>query len=245
MSPEGRVVVITGASRGLGRAFAQSFAEQGASLGLLARDEGALDEVAAEVPTEAIGVACDITNEQQVATAFRNVAERFGGIDVVVANAGGQLAAQHAEHLPVEQWRRTVELNLTGAYLTARSAHRYLSESHAARMIFVSSGAAKVPLPRMCAYAAAKAGVEGLLRALCVEWARDGICVNAVAPGLIDTSGSREVPEKIKEAILHKTTLGHPGHMPDVMDAVMYLARRESGYITGQTLSVDGGYGLG
>lgn len=242
---DGRIVIITGASRGIGRALAEHIAERGGLLGLLARDEASLAEVASEIPTEAVAIGCDVTNADQVAAAFRKVAERFGGIDVVVANAGGQLAAQRAETLPVEQWRDMIDLNLTGAYITSRFAYDYLRRSQSGRMIFISSGAAKEPLTRMCAYAAAKAGVEGLARALCIEWAEQGICVNAISPGLIENPASSEIPDKIRARIIKKTPFQRPGDVRDIAEALLFLAGKESAYVTGQVLSVDGGYRLG
>lgn len=242
---DGRVVVITGASRGLGRASAEYLASHGASLGLLARNEEALAEVAELLPTEALAIGCDVTEAAQVTTAFRKVADRFGGIDAVVANAGGQSAARRAEDLPIEEWHKMVATNLTGAYFTARAAYDYLSQSRAARMIFISSAVAMGPLDRMCAYVAAKAGVEGLVRALSVEWAQNGICVNAIAPGLIDNSGAEDLPKNVRDRIINKTVLRRPGGVSDVVNTILFLAGDSSEYITGQVLSVDGGYGLG
>lgn len=241
---DGRVVAITGANRGLGRAFAEHLADHGAAVGLLARDEEDLALVVERIPTEAIGIKCDVTNPTQVATAFHTIAERFGQVDAAVANAGGQSVANRAEELSVESWREMVELNLTGAYITARAAYPYLRRSPAGRMIFVSSGAAKAPLTHMCAYTAAKAGVEGLVRALCVEWAKDGICVNAISPGLIENRASQEIPEKVRSKIVGKTALRRPGNTSDIVEPVLFLVGSESAYITGQTISVDGGYGL-
>ena len=245
LSLDGRVVVITGASRGLGKALAQHLANHGARLGLLARDKVALSDLAGRLPTDAISIGCDVTDADQVTAAHHRVAERFGKIDAVVANAGGQLAARRVGDLPIGKWYETLDLNLTGAYFTARAGYEYLQQSRVGRMVFVSSIAAKVPLSRMSAYAAAKAGVEGLVRALCVEWAEDGICVNAVSSGLIDTVSSSEIPEKIREKILSRTTLHHPGNVSDVVGAILFLIGDASPYISGQILSVDGGYGLG
>ena len=240
-----RVVVITGASRGLGRALAEQFAQEGASLGLLARNEEDLVRVADRLSVQTVAISCDVADEDQVTQAFEVVSRQLGGIDSVVANAGGQLAAEDAANLPLNKWRETVELNLTGSYITACAAYPYLQNSRSGRMIFVSSGAAKHPLNKMSAYVAAKSGVEGLTRALCVEWSRDQIGVNAVAPGLIDTEGSRRIPSKFKEKILARTSLDRTGTVLSFNSSVLFLAGDLSEFITGQVISVDGGYGFG
>lgn len=239
-----RVVVITGASRGLGRSFAQRFAESGASLGLLSRDENALAELSAELPTKAIGIKCDVTDLKQVSAAFQIVAEKLGAVDIAIANAGGISTARRAEELPPSKWHEIIDLNLTGVYFTARSAYPYLSQSRAGRLLFVSSAAARFPISHMCAYAAAKSGIEGLVRALSVEWSGTGICVNAVSPGLIDTSGSMEIPDKLKRSTIARTTVRRAGTAAELRDVMLFLASENASYITGQVISVDGGLGL-
>ena len=239
-----RVVVITGASRGLGRAFAEHFAQEGASLGLLARDEEALESLAHRLPTEVVPFKCDVTNEKQVAAAFRKVVERFGKVDSVVANVGGQSIARRAATLPVDKWREIVELNLTGSYITARESYDHLRESGSGRLVFISSGVVKLPQSGSSAYVASKAALEGLVRALCVEWASDNICVNAVLSGLVDCGAGREIDERIKNRIISSVALRRTGNASDIASMVLYLAGDVSGYMTGQTVSVDGGLAL-
>lgn len=246
MSVTGRTVVITGASRGLGKVLAESFAKEGARLGLLARNGDALAALAATLPSDTITLPCDVTSPDDVDEAFARVAARFGGVDAVVANAGITLSTRRSQNLPIDAWRRTLEVNLTGAFFTARAAHRYLAESRAGRMVLISSVMARVPRHGVSAYAASKAGVEGLARALAADWATDAITVNAVAPGWFST-GMGEVlerNERFREQVLVRTPATRLGDPPELGAAVLFLAGETSGYITGHTLAIDGGYGL-
>lgn len=246
MSVTGRTVVVTGASRGLGRVLAESLAKEGARLGLLARDGDALDELAASLPVETMVVPCDVSVPDEVDDAFERVADRFGGIDSVIANAGVTLENRRAQNLSVDAWRRTLDINLTGSFLTARAAHRWLARSRDGRLVLVSSVMARAPRHGVSAYAAAKAGVEGLARALAVDWATDAIMVNAVAPGFF-TAGMGEVVqrhERYREQVLVRTPMSRLGEPPELVSAVLFLAGDGAGFITGHTLAVDGGYGL-
>jgi NAD(P)-dependent dehydrogenase (short-subunit alcohol dehydrogenase family) len=243
----GRVVVITGASRGIGLVLAEAFARGGASLGLMARDAVALKEVAGRLPAPALPVPCDVSNEDAVRDGFREVAEKFGGVDSLVANAGISPAAHRGHNLSPEVWREVVEVNLTGSFLTAAAAYPYLAESGRGRIVFTSSVMARAPRRGLSAYAASKAGIAGLTRALAVDWAGDGICVNAVAPGFFETglgAAFREA-ERLEAQVLARTPLGRFGKDREIADTVGFLAGDASSYLTGHVLAVDGGYGLG
>ncbi|HEX3588448.1 MAG TPA: SDR family NAD(P)-dependent oxidoreductase, partial [Pseudonocardiaceae bacterium] len=181
-----RVVVITGASRGVGELLAESFSAAGASLGLLARDEAAIKELADRVTEPAVAVACDVADEDAVTEAFAQLADRLGRIDSVVANAGIAPGSGRAHTLDADMWRSVVDVNLTGSFLTARAAYPYLAASGWGRLVLTSSVMASLPRRGIAAYAASKAGIEGLTRALATDWATDGITVNAVAPGFFD-----------------------------------------------------------
>lgn len=239
-----RVIVVTGASRGLGYAFAQKFAAHGASLGLLARDRSSLAELAQRLPTEALPIECDVRDANQVNEAFDAVFERFGSIDAVVANAGALIATDLAADLSIKIWNDVLSVNLTGAFITAQSAYKYLRSSSSGRLVFISSAAVKEPTKGMPAYVAAKAGVEGLVRALCVEWARDGIRVNAVAPGLMDNDAVRELSDQAKASVMSKTVLRYQGNVSDLANMVLLLVGDSCEFVTGQIIAVDGGYGL-
>jgi NAD(P)-dependent dehydrogenase (short-subunit alcohol dehydrogenase family) len=242
----GRTVVITGASRGIGRALAELFAEQGASLGLFARDGAALEELASALPTKAVPVACDVSDADAVAHGFRSVTQRLGGVDSVIINAGMAPATHRAHNLPVAMWCETLAVNLTGAFLTARAAYHHLAESRRGRLVLTSSVMAKAPRAGLSAYSATKAGIEGLTRSLAVDWARDNICVNAVAPGFFKAGLGTAFAEsdRLRDQVLSRTLLGRFGEAAELAGAVLFLAGDASGYLTGHILAVDGGYGI-
>lgn len=239
-----RVVVITGASRGLGSAFAEHFSREGARLGLLARDEDSLKAIAGQLPVEVVAVKCDVTNEDNVICAFAEIAEKFGRIDSVVANAGGQSTVQKAENLPVDAWREIIDLNLTGSYITARSAYSYLRDSGSGRIVFISSGILKVPQPGSSAYISSKAALGGLTKSLCIEWAASNICVNSVMPGLVDCGGGLAIEEKVRNRVIDNCAFRRFGKSSDIANMVLYLSSGACEFITGEIFSVDGGLGL-
>ncbi|HEY1570317.1 MAG TPA: SDR family NAD(P)-dependent oxidoreductase [Pseudonocardiaceae bacterium] len=242
-----RVVVITGASRGVGELLAESFSVAGASVGLLARDEAAIKEVAGRLAQPAIAVACDVADEDSVADAFDQLADRLGRIDSVVANAGIATGSGRAHKVDASMWRSIVDVNLTGTFLTARAAYPYLAASGKGRLVLTSSVMATLPRRGVAAYAASKAGIEGLARALAADWATDGITVNAVAPGFLDVGmgNAFHESERLREQVSARTPTGRFGGAAELADVVRFLAGESSSYVTGQVLAVDGGYGLG
>jgi NAD(P)-dependent dehydrogenase (short-subunit alcohol dehydrogenase family) len=242
----GRVVVVTGASRGLGRSLAEALSARGARLGLLARDRPALDRLAAQLPTEAVPVRCDAADPDAVVTALERVAVRLGGLDSLVVNAGVSPGAKRAHNTPVELWRQVLDVNLTGAFLAARAAYPYLALSGRGRVVLTSSVMARLPRAGLCAYAASKAGIEGLARALAADWATDQICVNAVVPGFFDAGlgAAFAASDRLRDQVLSRTPTGRFGHPGELAAAVAFLASDASSYVTGQALAVDGGYGI-
>ncbi|MFC6867983.1 SDR family NAD(P)-dependent oxidoreductase [Haloechinothrix salitolerans] len=241
----GRIVVITGASRGLGRRCAELFAKEGASLGLLSRDLERLRRLAAILPCKVAPIQCDVADANSVARAFEEVASELGGADSVVSNAGVLSTTAKAQNLPIEVWNEVIGTNLSGAFHVARYAHRYLRASRRGRMVFVSSGAARLPMRGSSSYVASKAGIEGLTRALCSDWATDDICVNAVAPGYIENGDPNVHSSRVRDSLLARIPLRRAGDASEFAKSVLFLAGDFSSYITGQTLRVDGGYGIG
>lgn len=241
-----RVVVITGASRGVGAVLARSFAEHGARLALLARDIEALEKLAAELPAETLPVSCDISDEKAAFEAFDRIGQHFGGIDSVIANAGIALSSDRAQNFDLPTWRRMIDINLTGSFITAQASYEYLADSSRGRLVMTSSVTASKPRRGSCAYGASKAGTEGLTRALAADWARDQICVNAVAPGFFEIGlGSAFAGNpRLREQIETRTSLGRFGHPRELADVVLFLAGDRASYLSGHVLAADGGYGL-
>src|SRR5205823_6175346 len=237
----GKRVVLTGASRGLGRLLAHAFSQAGALVTLVARTEVDLKEVAEELPGPSLVCSGDVTDEAiNEAIADATVAE-WGGLDVWICNAGISpiVAGPIDTDLPV--WRRVLEVNLTAAFLGARAAARVMGEG--GRLIFTGSVLGERPGKGLAAYSASKAGLVGLAKALALDLAPAGITVNVVAPGWFDSplaDGWKNNP-KLAAAILGHTAQQRWGHATDLAGAYQFLASDASAFIPGTVLNVDGG----
>ncbi len=238
----GQRVVITGASRGLGRVLAHAFSQAGASVTLVARTESDLKEIAAELTGPTLVCRGDVTDADfNDAVADATVAE-WGGVDTWICNAGiSPIVAGPLETDPAI-WREVMDVNLTGSFLGARAAARVLGDG--GRLIFTGSVLGERPGKGLSAYSAAKAGLVGLAKALALDLAPDGITVNVVAPGWFDSplaDGWKRNP-KLEAAILGHTALERWGTAGDLAGAYLFLASAASAFITGTVLHVDGGY---
>jgi NAD(P)-dependent dehydrogenase (short-subunit alcohol dehydrogenase family) len=245
---KGRAVIITGASRGVGRALAETFAGLGARLGLVARSAADLDALSDQLTGQGAEVAaavCDVADGPGVEAAFARLAERLGGIDSVVVNAGISPIAKRAHNLPLDAWLDVLRVNLTGGFVTALAAYPHLVRSGRGRLVFTTSVMATVPRRGLSAYAASKAGIEGLTRALAADWATDGILVNAVSPGFIDAGLGTAFAEspRLRDQVTQRTLLGRFGDAAELAEAYIFLAGDACKFVTGQVLRVDGGYG--
>jgi len=243
----GKIVIVTGGGRGLGRAVAEGFAAAGAHVVLTGRSAGTLAEAAAAIATHggsAEGIAADVSSEADVEALVKAVTERHGRIDVLVNNAGINPWYKTAEDTSLAEWRAVVETNLTGVFLAARAAGRVMLAQGAGAIINVSSVGGRVGLARTTAYCAAKGGVELLTRQLALEWAKRGVRVNAVGPGYIETDlteGLRHNP-KLSERINGRTPMGRMARPQEIVGACLFLASPAASYITGASLAVDGGW---
>lgn len=242
---EGQVALVTGASRGIGRAVALRFGEAGADVAvnyLKARREA--EEVVRRLETlgrRAVSVKADVSRGGEVGTMVDRVAEELGPPDILVNNAGMIARALTLQELDEAKWDRTADVNLKGAYLVARAVAPRMRLSPGSKSIInISSIAGVAPLSTTIAYGAAKAGLLMLTRHLARELG-PGIRVNAVAPGFIRTDFHRGSPPERLRRMVGKTPLGRWGEPEDVADAVLFLASDRASFITGQTLVVDGG----
>lgn len=229
----GRRIVITGAASGIGRSTAQLFAAEGAVLTLLDRNAEGLAQIARE--TGAHVFQADVTDEASVARAVEQGASAMGGIDGVVNSAGIQVRGSVME-VSVAEWRRSLEINLTGAYIVVRCCLPWLKQAPTATIVNLGSGQALLPnAPERTAYAASKGGVLNLTRALAAELA-PAIRVNSVCPGLVDTPMAAGVHANVGNYALKR--LAQP---VEIAQAILFLTSSESSYVTGAALAVDGG----
>ncbi|MGH9004160.1 MAG: SDR family NAD(P)-dependent oxidoreductase [Acidimicrobiia bacterium] len=235
----GKRVVITGAGRGLGTLVAHAFSRGGASVALVARTERDLKAVAGALPGPSLVLSGDVTDEDfNEAVADAAVAE-WGGVDVWICNAGISPIVAGPRKTGASVWRQVLEVNLTGAFLGARAAARVMGDG--GRLIFTGSVLGERPRRGLAAYSASKAGLVGLAKALALDLAPQGITVNVVAPGMIETDMTGALPEKTREALVGRIPLGRLGAPEDVAAAVCFLVSDEAAYITGQVLAVNGG----
>lgn len=241
----GKVAVVTGGSRGIGAATARALAANGAAVAVVGRDRSALAEVAATINSaggRAIGVAADCTDEVELASLHRRVADDFGPTDVLVSFAGGEgmpvpTGSENAEH-----WRRVVDADLTSTFLTISTFLPDLTAPRSGVVVTMSSSAGRQAARSSAAYAAAKAGVVALTRHLAGELAGQGLRINCVAPSAIENDRMRSaMPPEGLAALGKSFPLGRIGQPADVAAATLFLASQASSWITGATLDISGG----
>ena len=245
----GRVAIVTGGSRGLGLEMAFGLAEAGAKLMVCARREewltpalGALRERGFTVE----GMPCDIARPEAVQAVVDKTIGAYGRIDILVNNAGITWAAPAAD-MPYDKWQKVIDVNLTGTFLFSQAAGREMLKAGFGRIINVASIAglmASVNGPHYAAYAASKAGIMGLTRELAASWGRQGIRVNAIAPGYFHSRLADGAIEMVEPELKATSPLGRVGADDELKGVVVFLAADASNYMTGQVLVVDGGWSI-
>jgi NAD(P)-dependent dehydrogenase (short-subunit alcohol dehydrogenase family) len=238
----GRVAIVTGASRGLGRAAAERLHERGASVVVHVRDQARADAVAQFLGERAYGVGIDIAADGAPEEIVRRTLDRFGRVDVLVNNAALALTTRFPD-LSAEEWRAALEVNLTAPFLLTKAVLPAMKAQRYGRIINVSSSAGRtVSTLGGAHYTASKAGLLGLTRAAAKELGKFGITVNAVCPGMIDTELTRE---SASTELLERLAAGYPvprlGTAVEVADLICFVASAEAGYITGTSLDITGG----
>ncbi|HET6372323.1 MAG TPA: 3-oxoacyl-ACP reductase FabG [Candidatus Polarisedimenticolia bacterium] len=240
---KGRVTLITGASRGIGRAIAMRLAAQGGDLALLARDEASLSTVAAAAREQGVNAAvypADMADASAVEAAVGKAAADLGGVHHVVANAGITVD-QLVMRLKREDWERVLSVNLSGAFHLVHAALPAMLRARYGRIVFISSIAGLMGNPGQAAYSASKAGLIGLAKSVAKEVGSRGITVNVVAPGLIETDMARALPEQRREEMISHVPLGRLGTAEEVAGTVSFLLGEDAAYVTGAVLNVSGG----
>lgn len=245
--------VVTGGNSGIGSGIARGLARSGASVAVWGRREDANAEIVSELSRlggegcgEPAGVVCDVTLEGDIVRATGETLERYGRIDSCFANAGGGDLSPLL-HTSLEQWDRVVRLDLTSVFLTFREVARHMVErGGGGRLIATSSIGTIFGMPRQSSYSAAKGGVDALVRSLAVELARDGIRVNSILAGWVDTPMTAPLLawEKFDQTIIHRTPVRRWGRPTDFEGLAVYLASEASEFMTGETIRLDGGYSV-
>lgn len=248
MNLTGRVALVTGGSRGIGRAIVARLAGAGAKVAFVYQsNREAAEALAAELKaqgSEVLAIKADVSSKEEADQAVEQVTTAFGRLDILVNNAGitrdGLLATMTSD-----QWRQVIDTNLTGVFNFCQAATRTMMSQRYGRVINMSSVAADFSNPGQVNYAASKAGIEGFSRCMATELAKRGVTVNCVAPGFIETDMTVAVVNSFGDKIKQSIPVRRLGKPEDIANAVHFLASEESSYITGQTLKVDGGLTLG
>jgi len=240
---KGKVTLVTGASRGIGRAIALRAAAAGSDVALVGRDASRMEEVASEVRAAGCNAGvfiADMADGAAVAAAVEKVGAAMGGPHHLVANAGITVD-QLTMRLKPEEWDRVIAVNLTGTFHLVRAALPSMVRARYGRIVAISSVAGLMGNPGQAAYAASKAGLTGLIKSLAKELGSRNITANIVAPGLIETEMAMALPEKRREEMTAHVPLGRMGNASEVAGAVCFLIGDEASYITGAVLNVSGG----
>jgi len=240
MDFEGKTVIVTGSGRGIGRAIAERFSGLKARVVICDLDQEQVDRVAGEMPGEAIGVAANVTKQDDIENLFEKAKAAFGQVDIVVNNAGitrDTLMIRMDE----KDWDMVLDINLKGSFLVTKTAAKIMMKQRYGRIVNISSVVGINGNAGQANYSASKAGLLGLTKSAAKELGARGITVNAVAPGFIATDMTANLPDQAKDAFLDRVLIKRPGESADVASAVIFLASDEASYITGQVLAVDGG----
>ena len=246
-SLEGKVAIVTGSSRGIGRAIAEGLAGAGAAVTVNGRDPETTQTAASAIVAaggESLAVVADVSDATEVDRLIDTTVANFGRLDILVNNAGISPYFKPAETMAEAEWDEILKVNLKGVFLCCRAAGRAMIPRKSGRVINISSIGGTVALPRLVAYCSAKGAIHQLTRVLAVEWAPHQVLVNAIAPGFIETDltkGLRESPKHL-ESLIRQVPLGRLGQPAEIVGTAIYLASDAASYVTGQMLHVDGGW---
>ncbi|HPQ25148.1 MAG: 3-oxoacyl-ACP reductase FabG [Gammaproteobacteria bacterium] len=240
---EGKVALVTGASRGIGKAIAEALGEQGATVIGTATTEGGAEAITqrfAEAGIKGQGMRLDVGDESSVDAVMKDIGDRFGAVAVLVNNAG-ITRDNLLMRMKSEEWDSVVNTNLTSVYRMTKACLRAMMKAKTGRIINIASVVGASGNAGQTNYSAAKAGMFGFTKSLAQEVGSRGITVNAVAPGFIDTDMTRELPDAQRDALLSSIPLGRLGKPEEIASVVVFLASEAAAYVTGETIHVNGG----
>ncbi|MBD3107306.1 SDR family oxidoreductase [Bacillus sp. AGMB 02131] len=240
-----KIALITGGSRGIGRQIVKTYAAQGATVIIASRNINDCQKVAEEVIQSggnAMAISCDMANLEDIANMYKQIEDEFGKLDILVNNAGVSITKPSIE-VTKEDWDTMFDINIRGLFFSCQEAAKIMIKQEKGKIINVSSIGGIKTFKRIAPYGASKAAVIHLTKSLASEWARYGIFVNGIAPGLISTDiNTEEVSdEKLLQKMLRMIPLRHLGQPSDIAAMALYLASDASNFMTGQTISIDGG----
>ncbi len=238
-----RVAIITGAAKGIGKAIAQRMVNENYTTILVDVDKVNGEALAKEFGNAAKFISCDISNQNDVEALFSQVTKDFGGVDVIVNNAG-IIRDNVIWKMPLEDFDKVIDINLKGTWLMCKVAGTLMREQKRGRIVNIASRA-WLGNRGQSNYSASKAGVVGLTRVLALELGKYGVLVNAIAPGLIDTPLTQKLPENVQQKLIQAQPTKTMGKPEDIANAVAFLCDEQTQFITGQTIYVDGGKSIG
>jgi 3-oxoacyl-[acyl-carrier protein] reductase len=247
MKLKNKVAIVTGASKGIGKAIAISFAKEGASVVLASRSLNVLETIAQEIKAaggEAMAVSVDVRKVESINEMIKKAVAHYGRLDLLVNNAGITMGGP-SEDLSPEDWRAALETDLFSVFFASQAAGRVMIPQGGGNIINISSVNGILAAPKRAAYCASKAAVNELTKVLAIEWADRKIRVNAIAPGYVRTELVQDVIDKgaiSLEAILRRTPQGRIGEVEDISALAVYIASDESSYMTGSIVNIDGGW---
>ncbi|MCD4670217.1 MAG: 3-oxoacyl-[acyl-carrier-protein] reductase [Actinomycetia bacterium] len=243
-----KIAIVTGGARGIGKTICAEFLKEGGKVVIFDVNGDAGKKTAAEFNKEhgsgsAVFYMVDITNEENVEETINTVVQEYGRVDILVNNAGITLD-NLILRMKVKDWKKVIDINLTGAFICSKFAVKHMVRARSGKIINMASIVGVHGNAGQANYSASKAGLIGLTKTLARELAGRNILVNAVAPGYIETDMTGKLPDKVREMLLGQIPTGKLGSVDDVAKAVLFLASKDSDYITGTVLGVDGGMGI-
>jgi len=242
-----KIALVTGGSRGIGKAIALAFGEAGAKVGVAARNVNLLKEVVKEIQAiggEAFYVKCDLTRDNDIYSLIEKTKERYGRIDILVNNAGISPWVKKSEEVTKEMWEEVIQANLLAPFLLCREAGKIMMKQNWGRIINIASIGGLVALPRQIAYCATKGALIQMTKVLAIEWAEKyNITVNAIAPGYFatDLTEGMRASDKISKNLLQRNPSRRFGEVDEIVGAALYFASESASFTTGSVLLIDGG----